>query len=311
MPSEALRTASDASFGSLLLAWFERHGRSGLPWRTDRTPYRIVVSEFMLQQTQVERVVPIFERFVARWPAFAALAQASQADVVRAWKGLGYNARAVRLHRLAKEVWARFEGVLPREEAALRELPGIGPYTARAIAAFAFDADAVAFDTNVQRIVQRTQLGLEWPIRAPARALEARAAALLPPGYGYAFNSALMDLGASLCTARTPKCLICPLRNVCAAAPVDAAELARLAAPGPRGSARGERFETTTRYLRGRVVDRLRDLPAGRRVSLLEFQTGLAPEVPHHDAGAVEAALDALAADGLVERGEGWVRLAR
>ena len=134
-----------------------------MPWRTDRAPYRIAVSEFMLQQTQVERVIPIFERFVHAWPDFAALAAASQADVVRAWKGLGYNSRAVRLHKLARAVCERYAGVLPSAQPELLALPGIGPYTARAIAAFAFDADVAAIDTNVRRIVHRTQLGIEWP----------------------------------------------------------------------------------------------------------------------------------------------------
>jgi len=295
-----------------LLAWFERHGRAALPWRVDRDPYRVVVAEFMLQQTQVERVVPIFERFTAAWPSFAALAGASQADVVRAWRGLGYNSRAMRLHRLARAVRDDYGGALPRDEASLRALPGVGAYTARAIAAFAFDADVVALDTNVRRIVHRTRLGLEWPPRASERELDALARELVPRGAGFAFNSALMDLGATVCTARAPKCLICPLQRVCAAAPVDAAELAARAAERPRVRSPQQRlrFEETTRFARGRVVDRLRALPAGEAISLLDLQRELAPALPHHDAAAVAAVVIRLERDGVLEMREGSVRLA-
>jgi A/G-specific adenine glycosylase len=265
----------------------------------------------MLQQTQVDRVVPIFERFTAAWPTFAALAAASQADVVRAWKGLGYNSRAVRLHKLARAVCESHAGRLPSDEARLRELPGIGPYTARAIAAFAFDADVAAIDTNVRRIVHRTQLGLEWPARANAGELDAVAATLVPKGRGYAFNSALMDLGATLCSARAPKCLLCPLAGSCAAAPIDPARLAAFAtahAP-PRSPQERLRFEQTTRYVRGRVIDRLRALEAGERISLLVLHDDLAPQIPHHDAHALERVVTTLERDGVVERDESGVRL--
>ena len=300
------------TFGNALTAWFERHGRNWLPWRTERSPYRIVVSEFMLQQTQVDRVIPIFERFVAAWPSFEALAEASQADVVRAWKGLGYNSRAVRLHKLARAVRDQFGGELPQEEHVLRGLPGIGPYTARALAAFAFELDTVALDTNVRRIVHRTQLGLEWPSRAPDAELDALALGLVPPGAGFAFNSALMDLGSTICTARAPKCLICPLREHCAAAPIDAAALAALAtahAP-PRTPQERLPFERTTRFVRGRVIDRLRELEPGKRISLLDLQADLAAALPHHDAEALAEAVAGLSREGVVDREEDGVRLA-
>jgi A/G-specific adenine glycosylase len=266
----------------------------------------------MLQQTQVDRVVPIFERFVRAWPNFAALAAASQADVVRAWKGLGYNSRAVRLHKLARAVCESHGGVLPSDEATLLALPGIGPYTARAIAAFAFDADVAAIDTNVRRIVHRTQLGLEWPPLAGTAELDGLAAALVPHGRGYAFNSALMDLGATLCTARAPKCLLCPLAASCAAAPVDAPTLAERAATHgrPRSPQERLRFEETTRYVRGRIVDRLRALDEGERVSFLTLATDLAPALAHHDAAAIEVVLAALERDGMVDRASEGIRLA-
>jgi A/G-specific adenine glycosylase len=291
-----------------LLRWFETHGRATLPWRVDASPYRVTVSEFMLQQTQVERVIPSFERFVARFGDFVSLAQASRADVVRSWQGLGYNSRAVRLHELARTVRDRHNGTLPRDDDALRALPGVGPYTARAIRAFAFHDDVVALDTNVRRIVHRTQFGLEHPPMATAVELEVAAATLLPRGSAFAFNSALMDLGATICTARAPKCPVCPLRRTCAAGPVDAAVLARASARRPRAPKR-ERFETTTRYLRGRIVDRLRALPAERAVSLLRLSDDLAPLGPAHGAEGIANALAALEAEGLVERVDDAFRL--
>jgi A/G-specific adenine glycosylase len=217
------------------------------------------------------------------------------------------------LHKLARAVCERFEGDLPRDPALLRELPGVGPYTARAIAAFAFNEDAVAVDTNVRRIVHRTQLGLEWPPRAGPAEVDALAAALLPAGRAFAFNSALMDLGATICGARAPKCLLCPLRELCAAAPIDARELAAAAGEHAPAATAGKRvrFEATSRYVRGRVVDRLRELPAGRRVSFLDLAAGLSGELPHHDAAALESIVAALAREGVIERTERGLRLAR
>ena len=167
----------------------------------------------MLQQTQVERVIPLYEAFVARWPSFAALAAADAGDVVRAWRGLGYNSRAVRLHALARAVVERHGGALPAELGALRALPGIGAYTAAAVRAFAFERDDAAMDVNLRRVVHRVRFGLEHPPLADERALDTLALAAVPPGAAHDWNSALMDLGATLCTARAPKCLVCPLRE--------------------------------------------------------------------------------------------------
>jgi A/G-specific adenine glycosylase len=282
-----------------------------LPWRRRRDPYLTLVSEFMLQQTQVERVVPAFERFIEAWPTLSALAAAQRADVIRAWRGLGYNTRAVRLHALAQAVCARHGGALPREEEALRALPGIGPYTARAVRAFGFDCDEAAVDTNVRRVVQRYYYGLEWPASASARELERVAQAAVAPGRGHDWNGALMDLGALICTARAPKCPACPLRAECAAAPVDAAQLAALARRHARPRPPGERlpFERTRRYARGRTIDRLRALPPGAAISLLELDreiTQLAGRTP----GELRGILDDLERDGLIVRTGDRVRLA-
>ncbi len=182
------------------------------------------------------------------------------------WKGLGYNSRAVRLRHLAQSSSKNSGGNLPREHERLRALPGIGPYTAAAIRAFAFDIDDAPIDTNVRRLVNRLFFGLEYPHRAAPRELDARARELVPPGRAHDWNSALMDLGSCICTARAPKCLLCPLRSACAAAPVDAGLLERLraAAGGRRSPQNAIPFEHTTRYARGRILDRLRDLPPGR-----------------------------------------------
>jgi A/G-specific adenine glycosylase len=277
-----------------LLRWYARHGRANLPWRVRRDPYRTVISEFMLAQTQVDRVVPKFEAFVERFPDFGALARASAAEVLREWKGLGYNSRAVRLHRLAKVVVERHGGALPRASEALRALPGVGPYTAAAIRAFAFDLDDAPVDTNVRRVVHRLALGVEHPLRATARELEARAREFVPAGRAHDWNSALMDLGATICSARAPQCGRCPLRADCAAAPIEPSQL-RVSA-----KATAVPFRRTARYARGRIVDRLRDLPPGRRISLLDLHTAVAPAMPERGVDDVREFVAALERDGLV-----------
>jgi A/G-specific adenine glycosylase len=293
-----------------LLDWYARAGRADLPWRVRRDPYYTVVSEFMLQQTQVDRVAPKFAAFVARFPGFAALAAASVADVLREWKGLGYNSRAVRLKRLADVVTAEHGGAMPRGAADLRALPGIGPYTASAIRAFAYDEDDAACDVNVRRVVHRLFYGIEFPPKADDRALDARALAAVPPGLAHDWNSAMMDLGATVCTARAPKCGVCPLAAACAAAPVDAAalEAARKLSARPRSPQAGMRFEQTTRYARGRIVDRLRELPPGAGISLLDLHRELRPQLGERSLDEVAGVVGALVRDGLVE-GEGEYRL--
>jgi A/G-specific adenine glycosylase len=291
-----------------LLTWYARRGRHDLPWRRDPSPYRVLVSEFMLQQTQVERVIPIFDGFVLRFPDFETLAAAQSAEVVRAWRGLGYNTRAVRLQRVARAVLDRHEGRLPRERDALLALPGVGPYTASAIRAFAFDADDVALDTNLRRIVHRVRFGLEIPPRASAREIDEAAGAMLARGRSFAWNSAMMDLGATVCTSRAPKCLLCPLRERCAAAPVDGANLAALREKGR--SPRRPRFEETSRYARGRIVDFLRELPPGSAISLLDLHAALRPQLGARELGEVCDLVGGLERDGVVHCADEQVRLA-
>ncbi len=288
----------------LLLAWYGRCGRAHLPWRKTRDPYRVLVSELMLQQTQVDRALQAFEAFVHRFPSLESLATASTADVVRMWKGLGYNTRAVRLKLLARTVMERFGGVVPSDEASLRSLPGVGPYTAAAVRAFAFDLDDAAIDTNVHRVVHRWLYGLEHPPSASARTLDADARALVPKGRGHAWNSGLMDLGAAICTARAPKCSICPIRTACAAAPIDAASLdaARRRHSRRRAPQEVVPFERSTRYVRGRIVDRLRALPPGQRVSLLDLHHELEPQLGERSIGEFGIVVESLVRDGLVAK---------
>jgi A/G-specific adenine glycosylase len=295
-----------------LLAWYVVHGRRHLPWRATRDPYRIVVSEFMLQQTQVDRVIPLYAAFLERFATVEALAAAEAGDVVRAWRGLGYNSRAMRLHALARAVVERHGGVVPQETDALRALPGIGAYTAAAIRAFAFERDDAAVDVNLRRVVHRVRFGLEHPRIADDRALDTLTLAAVPPGAAHDWNSALMDLGATICTARAPKCLVCPLRDHCAAAPIDPAalaELARMHAPRkPPQSAIP--FERTTRYLRGRIVDRLRDLAQREALSLDQLERDLAAIIPADRLTEIATVVEALVRDGIVSRTGETLRLA-
>jgi len=266
----------------------------------------------MLQQTQVERVIPLYEAFVARFPDFGALAAAESGDVVRAWRGLGYNSRAMRLHALANIVVEQHGGVLPREPEVLRALPGIGPYTAAAIRAFAFEEDDAALDVNIRRVVHRVSYGVEYPPRAGDRQLDAVARAAVPRGKAHDWNSAMMDLGATICTARAPKCLVCPLRADCAAAPLDPAQLAeRARAHAPhRPPQNAIPFEQTTRFLRGRVVDRLRDVPRSESISLEALTRALSQNVPADRLPEIAAAVESLISEGIVARIGGAIRLA-
>ena len=200
-----------------LLAWYARHARD-LPWRRTRDPYAVWVSEIMLQQTQVATVIPYFARWMRRFPTVRRLAAADEADVLKAWEGLGYYSRARNLHRAAKEVVARYGGRLPRDVAALRALRGIGRYTAGAIASIAFGLDEPVLDGNVIRVLCRVFRIRQNPKAAPTRKrLWSLAEDLLPKGRASEFNQALMDLGATVCTPRDPRCDACPLAALCGA----------------------------------------------------------------------------------------------
>lgn len=275
-----------------LLSWYAAVGRD-LPWRRTRDPYAVLVSEMMLQQTQVARVAPRFEAWLRRWPTAAELAAAPGSDVLGEWSGLGYNSRALRLHAAAKAVAA--DG-WPPDEAGLRSLPGVGDYTAAAVAAFAYGQVAAAVDTNQVRVIDRWDGGAG---RSP-REVRARALALVPAEAPDAWNHALMDLGATICTARVAHCERCPVAEWCASAGLvdPAAERAmRGRAPALRPGAPRERFEDTQRYVRGRIVAALvADGPVDRAALTGAVPAGIAPE-------RIAAALVALVGDGLVIEG--------
>lgn len=293
-----------------VLGWFDREARP-LGFRSlSGDPWAVLVGEVMAQQTQIARVDERLGPFLAAFPTPASMAAAAPAEVVRAWRGLGYNRRAVSLHRTAVAIEAA-GGAIPSAPAALEGLPGVGPYTARAVAAIAFGRPVGAVDVNVRRVVGRMIAG-DVAGLAP-RPLQAAADLLVDRVRPGDWTHALMDLGATICRPARPACATCPARPWCAAArrPGDRA------VPGPSAPPHASRvakrrasprppavpFERTTRWLRGRIVDVLRDAPPGVAVRV-DGPLG------DHSADAVAAALDGLARDGLVEvRPGGLARL--
>lgn len=217
MPKKRLSKppANAVAFRRRLLRWFRKHGRD-LPWRRTRDPYQILVSEFMLQQTQVSRVEPFYRRFVSRYPTINSLAAARPGAVRESWDGLGYYRRAANLHRLSRDIVEHHGGALPRDPKALRALPGVGLYTAGAVAAFAYEQPVAAVDTNVARVIQRAfhprtpRTPIHNRLQETAQALQPR-----PGASAWAFNQALMELGALTCRARSPRCGECPVRSEC------------------------------------------------------------------------------------------------
>jgi A/G-specific adenine glycosylase len=217
MPPAAARRR----FRHRLLAWYGRHGRD-LPWRKTDDPYHILVSEIMLQQTQVDRVLPKYAEWLDRYPSLEALASAPEHEVTAAWYPLGYNIRPRRLQTIAREAVARYGGRLPADHETLLSFKGIGAYTAGAIRSFAFRERAAILDTNVARVLQRVFVGSgDVKSHATKRHLWRLSETLVPMRRVFDFNQALMDFGAMVCVARNPKCLVCPMRGDCRAYPFD------------------------------------------------------------------------------------------
>ena len=264
LPLEEARNAA-------LLTWYYEQQRS-LPWRSETDPYRILVSEVMLQQTQASRVIPFYERFIGRFPTVDSLADAVLQDVLDAWAGLGYNARALRLREAARVI--RTQG-WPTTPETLAELPGIGPYTAAAVASFAFGAHVPAVDTNLRRVLSRWH-GESLNGTALARAAEV---ALGEPAGDW--NQAMMDLGATLCVPKSPRCSVCPVKDWCSGP-------AAYSPPVGQG-----RFEGSARQLRGAIVRTL--VRHAASIEDIVQQTGF-PAVE------AESALSDLMAEGLVEQ---------
>ena len=265
-----------------LIEWYEPR-RCAYPWRRTRDPYAILVSEIMLQQTQAARVAPAFERFLTAFPTLRALAGASVADVLRAWDGLGYNRRAVALSRAARTIVEAHAGGVPSDLVALRALPGVGPYTAAAVASISFGTPVAAIDTNVRRVARRVVLGDD---AADEARIDRMAAAWLDRSRPGDWNQAVMDLGRAFCSPR-PACGGCPLRSSCLFARAGSSP-----APPRRRQAP---FAGSSRQVRGDVVGVLRR-SGSVSIAALVASTGHEPE-------RVRGAVAALAADGLVRAG--------
>jgi A/G-specific adenine glycosylase len=323
-----------------LLAWYADEGRAHLPWRETRDPYAILLSEVMLQQTQVERVLPKYREFLARFPTFAALAAEPVGEAIKAWAGLGYNQRAVRLHGIARQVVEEFGGQLPNTLDGLMALKGIGRYTAGAVACFAFEAPVATVDTNIRRVLWRVFRGVErlpWPGGATAARIYLELAEwALPRDHAYDWQQALMDLGARRCLARKPICEKCPVRERCAAyaetaqvalfpsgealarlrderaASENASSAQRVAesgvsyetTPAPKRRITAIPFEQTSRYFRGRTVDALRELPPGATLSLAALGPRVKPDYTDADLPWLRKLAQGLAHDGLARLNE-------
>jgi A/G-specific adenine glycosylase len=275
-----------------ILRWYRVHGRR-LPWRDIRDPYRILVSEIMLQQTQVSRVLQLYPKFLGKFPTLRSLASAPRADVVLAWRGLGYNNRAVRLHRLAGQLFDTHAGKLPRDLETLLTLPGIGRYTAAALLVAVHGTDAPVVDVNIRRFFSR----MFWRMQSTSqmrsgKEIEILSARFVPAGRGYDWTQALMDLGATVCTARAPQCHRCPVGTFCLSRTTMVRGHVRPAKREPSMSG------VPNRIYRGRIVEELRGNKRGIRLDVLgrRIHPSFAPRHERWLAGL----LGSLEKDGLV-----------
>ncbi len=291
--STRTRPPTRTRFNRAISAWHVRSHRD-LPVRRATEPWPILVAEVMSQQTQIERIGGAWERFVGTWPEPRGLAAAETRDLLRAWAGLGYNRRALALREAARMIVREHHGRVPATIAELERLPGVGPYTARAVAAAAFGAPVAPLDVNVRRVVGRVVGGTLSPGR-----LQDDADGLVSRDDPRAWVDAVMDLAATICTARAPRCKACPLAGICRSAGTFG-EAARTA---PNVSTPATPFPQTNRWLRGRLLAAIRDAPAGSWIDAPD-------ELGDHDRKAVSAALRGLERDGFVEFRDGRARLA-
>lgn len=280
-------------FEKEIINWFKKNKRD-LPWRkTDA--WGVLVSEFMLQQTPVNRVLPIYIEWMKRWPTAAALAKATPAEVITAWGRLGYPRRALRLHECAKAITHKLNGQIPREEAELRALPGIGEYTAAAIAAFAFEERSLVLDINIRRLFARLIDGIQTPAASATKAEKSRYEELIPKKDPHLWAAATMELGAVICTSQSPKCGICPVANECVWRSLDY--------PKSEVVKRQQTWHGTDRQCRGTIVQALRENEV-----LTKNQISQLWDVPSQ----LEKALLTLLDDGLIEsRGKNKFSLPR
>jgi len=278
-----------AEMQSAVLDWYAANGRA-LAFRRTTDPWSVLVSEVIAQQTQAARAAEAWTRLIARFPTPAALVGASPGTVIRAWRGLGYNRRAIALRAAAIAIVEQHGGQVPASYDALVRLPGIGPYTARAVLAIAFDRPVAALDTNIRRVVGRAFLGEEAP---PPAELQALADDFVPRERAAAWTHALMDVGAAFCRKRDPRCDACPLAARCRYLAAGRPTSAVTRRPEPTRPI--QPFRSTTRWLRGRILDRLRDAPDGAWIDFDE-------RMGAHDAERVADEVLRLAREGMLER---------
>ena len=284
---------ASAHFDRAIIDWFKKNKRD-LPWRkTDA--WGVLVSEIMLQQTPVQRVLPVYIEWMKRWPTPADLAKATPAEVITAWGRLGYPRRALRLHECAKVITTELKGRIPTTEVELRKLPGIGEYTAAAMVAFAFEGKSLVLDINIRRLFSRLYKGEEAPTAAPTKAERSEYAEYVPAKNAHIWAAATMELGALICTAKNPMCGRCPVANECAWRSLDY--------PASERVKRTQTWHGTDRQCRGTIVQALRE-----NSTLNKKQIQLLWEVPSQ----VEKAILTLLDDGLIEeRGKGNYSLPR
>ena len=282
---------SRRAFNRALTRWHATHRRD-LAVRRANDPWAILVAEVMSQQTRIERIGPAWERFIARWPDPPSMALAGTQELLQAWAGLGYNRRALALREAARAIVRDHGGRVPASVEGLERRPGIGPYTARAVAASAFAVPVASLDVNVRRVIGRVIGG-----GPSAKQLQDEADALVERADPRGWLDGVMDLAATVCTARSPRCAECPLRRICATRSGGVTPTARV----PRRPA--PRFTSTNRWLRGRLLATVRDAPPGTWVDAPE-------QLGEHDRVAVLAALGGLERDGFVEVRDGRARLA-
>jgi len=293
-----VRPARRAQIQEALISWFENNARD-LPWRRTRDPWPVLVSEVMLQQIQVQRAVPFYERFLARFPTVEALANAPLAEAIRVWEDLGRYRRIVYLHKTARIVMEGHDGRIPSDPNELRRLPGIGPYTAGAVACFAYERDATFLDTNMRRVLQRYFFGLKAATSTTAKQLLQIAEELVPPDRGWRWNQALMETGALVCTARSPRCAECPLREGCRAR----VEAMSAGWPKPERRIPAYRYEDSNRYYRGRVLAELRRVSSSgsKGIALHELGRRVRHDFDVRDPYWLHAAVESLCKDGLAK----------
>ncbi len=280
-------------FQKTIIDWFKKNKRD-LPWRkTDA--WGVLVSEIMLQQTPVQRVLPVYNEWMKRWPTPAHLAKATPAEVITAWGRLGYPRRALRLHECAKVITSEYRGVIPNTEAELRKLPGIGEYTAAAMIAFAFQGSSLVLDINIRRLFSRLYKGEEAPTATPTKAERVEYAQYLPQKNAHMWAAATMELGALVCTAKNPTCGLCPVADQCRWRSLDY--------PASTRVKRTQTWHGTDRQCRGTIVQALRENSTLKKREIL-----LLWDVPSQ----VEKALLTLLVDGLIEeRGKNSFSLPR